>query len=138
MLMRSKVKFQGQGSLQIKFCWKYEISVFWKVEVQLLPNLGQRCKMSTFICLWGQRSYSKVKVIAGQVVKLAENVKLLQFEKFKCHCYQLWVIDSTCQPLYAYGVKDHIPRSRVISDQIITVIKKQATHEICGSTCLDS
>ena len=38
--------------------------------------------------------------------------------------HQTWNIDAMCQPLYVNEVKGHIPRSRLMSGQVLKLAKK--------------
>ena len=48
---------------------------------------------------------SRSKVICGQVVRQAENVKMASFEKLKSDLNQTWFIDIIWRPSYVHAVK---------------------------------
>ena len=85
---------------------------FEKLEVWWKPNLVYWYNMGAFICSCSQRSYTRSKVIWGQDVRLAENVKYTLFEKLKSNWNQTWFIDIMWEPSYVHDIRGHIPRSK--------------------------
>ena len=62
---------------------------------------------------------SRSKVIWGQFVSQAENVKVASFEKLKSDLNQTWFIDITWEPSYVHAVEGHKLRSKVIWGQFV-------------------
>ena len=58
---RSYTKVKGHLRSSCKIGWKCKNGLIWKVEVQFELNLVYWYNMETFICLCGQRSYTKIK-----------------------------------------------------------------------------
>ena len=59
------------------------------------------------------------KVIRGQAVRWAQNVKFTSFEKLRTDWNQTWFIDTIWDPLYVHAFKGHAPRSKVIRCQVV-------------------
>ena len=78
--------------------------------------------MGTFICLCGQRSYTKVKGHLMSICK-AENVKVVSFEKLKSDLNQTWFIDIIWEPSYVHAKV--VPRSKVICGQVVNLHHEQ-------------
>ena len=73
MLMRSKVIYQGQGLSEVKLGGKCKICItFWKVEVQLQPDLICRCNMWTSYLVSGWNLVLVFWVIFMQVTMILE------------------------------------------------------------------
>ena len=113
-------EIKGHLRSSCKIGWKCENGLIWKVGS---PNWNQ----TWFIdIIWGPSYVNAVKghilrskVIWGQVVRYAENVKMASFEKLKSDWNQTWFIDIIWGPSYVLTVKGHIPRSKVIWGQVV-------------------
>ena len=105
----------GQGHIKVKGhlkMWNWPHLKSWKSDRNQTWFIGIIWKPSYVHEVKGHISRSKV--IWGQVVRQAENVKLTTFEKLKSNWNQTWLIGIIWEPSYVHEVKGHISRSKVI------------------------
>ena len=81
---RSYTKVKDHLRSSCKIDWKCENGLIWKDEVRLEPNLVYWYNMWTFICSWGQRSYTKVKGYLRSSCKIG----------WKCDNSLVWKVGS--------------------------------------------
>ena len=94
MFMQSKVIYQGQKVIWgqvIRQAENVKVASFKKL-VRLEPNLVYWHNMGTFICLWGQRSYTKVKGHLRSSCKMG----------WKCENGLLWKVEVWFEPNLLY------------------------------------
>ena len=74
--------------------------------------------MWTFICWWDQRSRIKVKGYRRSYKK-GWKCEIAKYEKLKSNWKQTWFMDTIWDPLYVYGVRGHLLRSKAIRGQVV-------------------
>ena len=60
--VKGHIHFKGHLRSSCKIGRKCKSGLIWKVEVRLEPNLVYWYNMGPFVCSYGQRSYTKVKL----------------------------------------------------------------------------
>ena len=97
---------------------KSDRGLIWKVEVWSEPGLVYY-NMKSFICLFSQRSYTKVRGRLRSSCKMGWKCKIHLIWKLKSYWNQTWFIDIMWEPSYTHEVKCHITRSKVTWGQVV-------------------